>query len=134
MLTFLLQKKRRFLFDESDDEEMMNFLKTMTYPLSNAVERSSEAEEDQVGSLDCIDGVRGASPITKTTAEVVNTASEMPVGPPTTELLPKSGTETIAPPTVDDARLPSSPRLERVDTVEHSQAAEGARAADGVGS
>jgi len=80
MLTFLLQKKRRFLFDESDDEEMMNFLKTMTSPLSNAVERSSEAEEDQVGSLDCIDGVRGASPITKTTAEVVDTAPEMPVG------------------------------------------------------
>jgi len=35
---------------------------------------------------------------------------------------------------VDDTRLPSSPRLERVDTAEHSQAAEGARAAGGVGS
>jgi len=51
------------------------------------------------------------------------------VGPPTTELLPESGTEITAPPIVDDASLPSLPSLERVDTTEHSQVAEGARAA-----
>ena len=58
----------------------------------------------------------------------------MSLGPATTELLPKSGTETIAPPTVDDAKLSSPPSLERVDTAEHSQAAEDARVANGVGS
>ena len=44
ILTFLLQKKHRFRFDESDDEEMTDLLKVMTSPPS-AVKRSFEAEE-----------------------------------------------------------------------------------------
>ena len=40
----------------------------------------------------------------------------------------------ITPPTVDDAKRPSLHSLERVDTTEHPQAAEGARVASGVGS
>ena len=64
----------------------------------------------------------------------MDTAPEMPVGPPTSELLPERGTETTAPPTVDNARLMSSHSLERVDTAEHPQTVEGARVAGGVGS
>jgi len=56
------------------------------------------------------------------------------VGPPITELLPESGTETTTPPTMGDARLSSPPSLKRVDTTEPSQAAEGARAVGDVGS
>ena len=56
------------------------------------------------------------------------------MGPPTTELLPERGSETTSPLTVDDARLSSLHSLKRVDTAEHPQAAEGARAAGGVGS
>ena len=44
MLAFLLQKKRQFLFDESDDEEMTNLFKATTSS-STAVERSSKAED-----------------------------------------------------------------------------------------
>ena len=47
------------------------------------------------------------------------------MGPPTTELLSESGTETTTPPTVNNARLLSQPSLETVDTTEHLQAAEG---------
>jgi len=76
-------------------------LKATTSSLPTVVEWSSEAEEARVGSS------RGASPVIETTAEVADTASEMPVRPPTTELLPESGTEKTAPPTVDETRLPS---------------------------
>ena len=47
----------------------------------------------------------GALPVIETTAEVVNTAPEMHVMPPTTELLPESGIETTPPQNLDDARL-----------------------------
>ena len=78
------------MFNESDDEEMTDLLKVTASPPSTAVERSFEAEKARVGSLDRIDGIRGASPVTETTA-VVDAAPKMPMGPPTTELLPESG-------------------------------------------
>jgi len=56
------------------------------------------------------------------------------VGPPITELLPESGTETTASPTVGDAQLSALRSLERVDTVERSQATKSARVAGDVGS
>ena len=56
------------------------------------------------------------------------------MGPPTTKLLPKSGAEPTTPLTLDDAGLQSPPNIERVDTAEHPEAAEGARVAGGVGS
>ena len=62
----------------------------------------------------------------------MDTTKEM-LGPPTTELIPESGTEITEPPTMDDAKLPSPHSLERVDTAEHPQAAEGARVVGGVG-
>jgi len=68
----------------------------------------------------------------QTIAEVMDTTPEMHAGPPTTELLPESGTETTTPPTLDDARLSSLHSLEKVDTAEHPQ--EGTRIASGVGS
>ena len=67
--------------------------KATTSPPS-AVERSSEVEKARVGSLDHVDGVQGASPVTEITAEVADTALEMSVGPLITELFPESRTET----------------------------------------
>ena len=78
------------MFNESDDEEMTDLLKATASPPSTVVERSFEAEKALVGSLDRIDGIRGVSPVTETTA-VVDAAPKMPTGPPTTELLPESG-------------------------------------------
>ena len=127
-------KKHQLLFDESDDEEMRDLLKSTASPLPSAVERSSEAEEDLVASSDCVDGVQKISPIIETTVKVTGTTLEMPVGPPITELLPKSGTETTTPLIMDDARLPSPNNLERVDTTEHPQATEGAWEDGGIGS
>ena len=43
-----------------------------------------------------MDGARGASPVIETSAEVVDTALEMPAGP-TTELLPEGEIETTTP-------------------------------------
>ena len=80
-----------------------------------------------------MDGARRALPVTETTAEVVDTASEMPVGPSTTELLLEGGTETTLL-TLDNAGLQSPHSLERVDVAEHPQTAEGARVAGGVSS
>ena len=77
---------------------------------------------------------QGASPVIETTTEVVYTASEIPVGPHITKLLPQSRTETTTSLTVDDARLLSLYSLERVDTAEHPQAVEGVRAVEGIGS
>ena len=76
---------------------MTRLLKATTSPLPTAVERSSEAEEAYVGSSHRLDIVRGASPIIETTEEVMDTAPEMPVEPPTTELLLESVAEKIAP-------------------------------------
>ena len=122
-----------FLFDESGEKEITDLLKATPSPLS-IVERSSKAEAAQVGSLDRIDDFRGALPVIETTEEVADTAPEMSVGPPTTELLPESETETTAPLIVDDSRLPSPPSFKRADTAKHSQAAEGTRAASDVDS
>ena len=72
--------------------------------------------------------------ISETTTEVANVAPEILVGSSTTKLLPKSGTETVALPTVDNTALLSHNSLERVDTTEYPQAAKGARVASGVGS
>ena len=94
-------------------------LKAITSPLSTVVERSSEAEKAWVGSSDSVDGVQGALSVIETAAQVVDTALEVPAGPFTAELLPKSGIETTMPPTVDDARLPSLYSLEKEDTAEH---------------
>ena len=66
---------------------MTDLLKATTSPPSTTVEGSSEAEEARVGSLDHVDGVRGALSVIETTAEVADTALEMPVRPPTIELL-----------------------------------------------
>jgi len=68
---------------------MTYLLKATPSPLPTTVERSSEAEEARVGSSDCVDGVRGASPVIETTAEVADTTLEMPVVPPTTEFAPR---------------------------------------------
>jgi len=46
----------------------------MTFPLSTTIEQSSEAKEAKIGSLDHVDGVRGASLVTETIVEVANTS------------------------------------------------------------
>ena len=53
------------MFNESDDEEMMDLLKVAISPLSVTVERSSEAEEARLGSSDNVDGVRWTLPSLK---------------------------------------------------------------------
>ena len=58
-LVFLLQKKCRLQFDESDDEGMTDVLEAMTTPPSTTTERSSVAEEARVESSDHVDGARG---------------------------------------------------------------------------
>ena len=70
---------------------MTDLLKAMMSPPSTAMEQTSKAEVARVGSLDRVDSVRGASPITKTTAKNANTNPEMPMWPPTTKLLPERG-------------------------------------------
>ena len=76
MFVFLLQKKCRLQFDESNNEGMTGLLEATTITPSTTVKKSLMAKEARVESSDRVDGARGASPIIKDTEEVV----DMPLG------------------------------------------------------
>ena len=134
MPSFLLQKKRRVQFDESDDEGMTELLKATTTPPCSLVEQPPIAEEDRVESPDCLAGIRGTLPALEAVEEVAGMDSAVPAGLFTTVLLLKHKTEAMTPFTLKDTGLESSHEVKRVDTAGHLSATNGVGIVSGVGS
>ena len=132
MPSFVLQKKRRLQFDESDDEGMMDLLKVTTTPPCSPVEHPSIVEGNRVGSSNHVAGARVTSPVLEAIEEIAGTSSVMSIGLSTTVLLPKDKVEAVTPPTLKDVELEFSPGVEREDVVLHLPGADGARIVGGV--
>ena len=131
-LVFFLQKRRLLRFDESDDEGTMRLLEAVTTPQCTSVEQPLIAIEGRVGSLICVEDVRRTSPTLGTSKEVMSTALMAPAEPSTAILPAEDRPEVMA--SLDDARLRSSRRLERVDVAEFLPSGDGAGIMGGDGS
>ena len=94
---FLLQKKCKIQFDESDDEAMVDLLEAAATPLSTTAEQSPVAKKARVESFDCVDGAHGTSLVIEATEEVGRPPLRMPAEPSGTGLLPKDGVEAMKP-------------------------------------
>ena len=75
----------------------MILLETATTPPCMPTKQPSVAEEDRVGSSDCVESARGTLVTLGTTEEVTSTVLVVSAGLSTTTLPPEDGTEAMAP-------------------------------------
>ena len=80
MPSFLLQKKRRLLFNEFNDEGMMSLLEVTTTSPCSPVGQPFVTEVDWVGSPDRATSDRGTLPTLEAVEEVAGTAVVAPTG------------------------------------------------------
>ena len=118
MPSFLLQKKHRLLFNESNDEGMMSLLEATTTSPCSPVGHPFVAEVDRVRSPDRATGARGTSLTLEVVEEVASMVAAVPAGLSTAAVLPDDRTEAVAPPTLKVAWLESSYGVKRVDAMD----------------